>query len=98
MKLRAAARHFEDACERFAPLLLAVAVGATSGLLGAWWPRSGPAAVVVAAAPVANPAQPTALIESEVPLALPFVPRRAARIELTLFCKKVPAQGEVSYR
>ena len=81
--------------KRFGPLLLAVAIGATSGLLGAWWPRALPEST-----PVAGPAP-------EAPADLPIEPdarapdrplKRPARVELTLFCKKVPGQGEVTSR
>ncbi len=79
------------------PLLLAVAVGATSGLLGAWWPGGAPPS---AAAPPVDLAAPSALIEADVPdLAKhPASPRPPARLELSVFCNKAPIKSEVSYR
>lgn len=83
--------------KKIVPLLLAVAVGAASGLLGAWWPRDEPPSNAAAAL---EAKAPTALFEPDVPdLAAQQHPSRPpARVELTIFCSKAPVKGEVSHR
>lgn len=82
-----------------APLFLAVAIGASSGLLGAWWPRSEAEPPAAAAGP--STPRPGALLAADVVAGPPFVPeavKAPARIELALFCSKAPARGEVTVR
>ncbi len=80
---------------RFAPLLLAVAVGAASGLLGAWWPHASPEVQAVAPTPGAAPM--TAMIEPDVE-GVHTAAKRSSRVDVAVFCEKVPTSAEVSFR
>ncbi len=86
-----------DNLKKLIPLLLAVAIGATSGLLGAWWPPAAPQSPT--AAPERQTGQPTALLEPDIARVVATASHKPpASVGLALFCKKVPAQGDVSFR
>ena len=80
------------------PVLLAVAVGAISGLLGAWWPKDA------ADAPASAQAAPPPAVLPDVDVAAQAVPQAVVgpkpptRVDLALFCGRAAAQGTVTFR
>lgn len=86
--------------KNFAPVLLAIAIGALSGLAGALWPK-GAAPAVATASPEAAPS-PTALLQEPGAPLLEAQPAatalRPSRIELAVFCQQRPAQASVVVR
>jgi hypothetical protein len=82
--------------KKAAPLLLAIAVGATSGLLGAWWPRDAVeqgAPENVAAPELPSIAPGIAAVAGPLP-----AQKKPARVELALFCAKAAVKGDISFR
>ncbi len=81
-----------------APVLLAIAIGALSGLAGALWPRSPPPAPVAATSPTPAPLVPNAPDSPQAFELSAASSPRSSRLEIAVFCQQRAARSELFIR